>query len=190
MIETLVNWDKTLFLYLNGMHFDLLDPVMAFLSNNFIIFLLALIIFLFDYAKKKGLKLTLISFLFLFAGAGLSDLISTRIFKDNIKRARPCYTEDIRPQVHSVGSCYGGRYGFVSSHASNTMALAALLLFLAVRRKRVFKLLIVYSFLVSYSRIYVGKHYPLDVIFGMLLGYLIAYLLFRLHLFLLKKNAI
>lgn len=188
MLDAIIQWDKILFLYLNGLHFDFLDPIMDFLSNNFILLIFFIALFLFDYFKSKGAKQAFMAFVFIIFSFILSDVISTKILKDNVKRPRPCYTKEIKTKVHSVGSCFGGRYGFVSSHASNSMALAVILSLMALKRKRLFKFLIPYSFLISYSRIYVGKHYPLDIIFGMLLGLLIALTLFKIKENLFQKR--
>jgi undecaprenyl-diphosphatase len=188
MLETIIYFDKKLFLWLNGLHTPTLDIVMSFLSNNFILLVIVLGLFLYDKFKEKGLKFSFLSLVFILLGTGISDLISTRLLKDTIKRPRPCYTKDIKPQVHSVGSCFGGRYGFVSSHASNSMFFAVLLVLMAKKKKTLYKLLIPYSILVSYSRIYVGKHYPLDVFFGMILGLVLGALVFKLWAYANQKH--
>ena len=75
----------------------------------------------------------------------------------------------------------GGLYGFVSGHASNTVALVSIIFFTFPNLKRWFKdILIIWAVVICYSRIYVGKHFPLDVIFGSLLGFIIAYIVFKL----------
>jgi undecaprenyl-diphosphatase len=188
MVNYLVGFDKKLFLILNGFHFDFLDPIMLFLSNNFIVFSLMLIIFLLDFYKRFKLKKTLTAFMFIIFCVASSDLISTRLFKQGFKKTRPCYTKEIRKKVHSVGSCYGGKYGFVSSHASNTLAFSFILFLLAVKRRKGYTFLIGYSILVSYSRIYVGKHYPLDIIVGGFLGVSLAYTWFYLSKKILKSR--
>lgn len=180
MLDQLDHFDKQLFLFLNSQHNPTLDGVMSFLSHNFVFLTICILVCLYSIFKKYSLKAVLVGFMTLLLCFGASDLASTKGFKNTIKRPRPCYNKEIKPQVHSVGSCFGGRYGFVSSHASNTMALAVLIILMSIGYKKLLVTLIPYSMLVSYSRIYVGKHYPLDVICGMLLGALIGLCFYRI----------
>jgi undecaprenyl-diphosphatase len=120
--------------------------------------------------KRKGIILIL----GMFITFGLTDSISSRILKPMTKRLRPCHEEVFKDQVHLAGQkCWGGKYGFVSSHAANTFGLATLFLF--IFKSRVYLGLLAYATLVSYSRIYLAKHYPLDIFFGALLGIIVGY---------------
>lgn len=100
----------------------------------------------------------------------LSDKVSVYLFKDVFLRYRPCHNLDISHLVHLVDGC-GGKYGFVSSHAANTFALAT---YLGVVLKKHFpKMLLwmlIWAAVVSYSRIYLGVHYPADIVVGAILG--------------------
>lgn len=175
MIDNIIQWDQSLFLYLNGLHTNFLDPTMRFLSNSYIPGLVILL-FLIIYGFKKFHKGVGLVFIFAILTVALSDSISSRIFKPSFKRLRPCYEKTIRPQVYSAGkSCWGGKYGFVSSHAANTFAIAmfTFMIFLSFTKKTF--ILFIWAALVSYSRIYLGKHYPLDLLCGGLLGIIIAF---------------
>lgn len=119
-------------------------------------------------------------------GILLSDKISVYAFKDVFERFRPCHNLELKDLIHTVNGKCGGTFGFVSSHAANTFMFASLSsLFL---RKYWFVFFIFFwAALVSYSRIYLGVHYPLDIAGGALLGILIGGLIFKLYKWGLKK---
>ncbi len=109
----------------------------------------------------------------------LSDQISVGLFKDVFQRLRPCHNPAIANMVHLINGWCGGQYGFVSSHASNSFALAVFTgLVLKTHFKLIFPLLLLWSSLVSYSRVYVGVHYPGDILGGAILGTIIAIFVF------------
>lgn len=110
----------------------------------------------------------------------LSDQISVHAFKNVFLRYRPCHNILIQDQIHLNGGC-GGNYGFVSSHAANTFALAMLLSLLFRNKIKYFGVMIFsWAFFVSYSRIYNGVHYPADIAIGGILGMGIAVAVFKL----------
>jgi undecaprenyl-diphosphatase len=105
----------------------------------------------------------------------------SKLFKPNVKRLRPSHTKKLEKDIHLLikkdGTHYkGGTYGYFSSHASTTFCLATFLILLFKRRHKSILLLIIWSVSIGYSRIYLGVHYPLDVITGFLFGFLYAYL--------------
>lgn len=121
----------------------------------------------------------------------LADLSSTRLFKHTIKRYRPTHHAVIGEQVHTVikpnGKEYrGGQYGFVSSHAANFFAIAAYA-FILLDRKRKHIWLFIWAGLVTYTRIYLGVHYPADLIGGAFLGVLCGWVAARASLRLARK---
>ena len=107
-----------------------------------------------------------------------SKLISKfKVFKNNFERLRPCHEASLADIIHTVRDKCGGHYGFISSHASNSFALAVFLSGFIRRRYRYFPLFIlIWASVVSYSRIYLGVHYPFDVIVGAIFGSLLGYL--------------
>jgi undecaprenyl-diphosphatase len=187
--ESFKNIDKNLFLYLNSKHSGFWDVVMVQVSKEFVwvplyLFLLYLII------KKKVPLL----FLILMAVAvliALSDQLSVHLFKNVFLRYRPTHNLDIQSAVHTVDGYKGGLYGFVSSHASNTFAIAMFVgLLLRKHYKYLLGILLVWASFVSYSRIYLGVHYPSDVVFGGLFGAGLAFLIYKLYIYILNKKGL
>ena len=189
MIQSILKIDTDLFLFLNGINDSSVDSAIKFISNSVIPGVLILILFLFFGFKKFGKKI-IISFIALIITFGLTDSISSKGFKDNIKRLRPMHEPAIINQVYTAGEGRGGgKYGFVSSHAANTFGLAMFIFLMLGSSYKGFRLLFVWATLVSYTRIYLGKHYPLDLICGAMLGILIAFICYKiLFTFLLKSQ--
>jgi undecaprenyl-diphosphatase len=117
----------------------------------------------------------------------LTDVISTQLFKDYFERLRPSHDPIVGNYLHfyMIGPdnpYLGGKFGFVSSHAANLAAMFAFVLPYLKKYTYSIYLLGVYVFLVAYSRVYLGVHFPSDVLCGALLGLLMGWL-FRRHLF-------
>ncbi len=182
MLEVINSIDTKLFLFINHLNSPVMDKVMFFVSYSFIPPLLILAFFLYFSFKKYKAK-AFIPFLFLLMVFGLCDSISTKGFKDNIKRLRPMHEPSLMGNVYTAGQGRGGgKYGFVSSHATSTFGIIFFFFLLYRSKKSKFKYLFIYAAIVSYSRIYLGKHYPLDVICGALLGLFISWAIYRLFL--------
>lgn len=136
----------------------------------------------FLYFRQTSLK----SFLMLLAFVALLILVTdqvTNLFKSGFERLRPCYEPSLKDMVRLVKPSCGGRYGYFSGHASNSFALAVFFSSIfRVKYSRLPFLLVFIAFLVAYSRIYIGVHYPLDVVSGMAFGSLVGmvfYLIWR-----------
>tara|TARA_Y100001936_G_C16081299_1_gene678062 strand:+ start:2933 stop:3520 length:588 start_codon:yes stop_codon:yes gene_type:complete len=178
MLADVIQWDKNLFLQLNGLHAPWLDPIMDWISNSmvpaFIILALTLFYGVKFFNKKKGFILIFFAIL----SVGITDSVSSRILKPGFERLRPCHNPEFLDKFHTVGNCWGGKFGFVSSHAANTFGIAFFLWLVFRKKNKYFSLLIPYAALVSYTRIYLAKHYPLDLVGGAVLGALSAWLLY------------
>ncbi len=183
MIEWLQQLDTTLFLYLNSLGTPFWDPIMIFFSGKLTWLPLYILIVLFMY-WQFGWRLV-----WPLLGAALvvtlADQTSVHLFKNIFERLRPCHEPALQDIVRlATGRCAGGRFGFVSSHAANTFAVAVYLSFL-FKRKWFSAFILIWAAGVSYSRIYLGVHYPGDVIGGVILGAICGYavwnLLFGFH---------
>jgi undecaprenyl-diphosphatase len=164
VFEAINKIDQDLFLKINSCHLNELDSIMKFISDKswFIIIPVIIVLSILKYKKKFWVILLSISLAW-----GLADLTSTRLFKYNIKRLRPCHVVEIKDKTYVPFGC-GGNYGFVSSHAANSMAIAVLML--ATFEYSYIWLFFLWSIIICYTRIYLGVHYPADVIFGAVVG--------------------
>lgn len=173
VFQTLNTLDTELFLWLNGHYTPWLDPVMIWLTerNSWIPFYAVLIGWLiYQYRKQAiGMLLTMV------ASVALGDQITSSVLKPLTHRLRPCHVAELQRLIHPVMDC-GGKYGFASSHAANTFALATCLWLLLGKEHPWLKWAFLWAVLVSYSRIYVAAHYPLDVLTGAGVGVLAAQL--------------
>ena len=106
---------------------------------------------------------------------------TANLFKDSFQRLRPCYNEMIKDSIRLVKESCGGKYGFFSAHASNSFTLAV---FFGLLYKKKFKYLIyfslLYASLISYSRIYLGVHFPLDILGGMFWAIVVSLLSYKI----------
>lgn len=167
MLDTLGNWDRSLFLLLNGAHSPAWDAVMWRVSETatWIPLFVALAGYLAFVYRGKAL--------WVLVGAavlvGISDQASVHLFKEVFERPRPCHQPDLAPLVHLVNGHCGGRFGFVSTHACNAFSLAVFTA-LWVRRWWCWFALLLWAVTIGYSRIYLGVHFPGDVIAGALVG--------------------
>lgn len=169
MLERIIQIDQEVFLMLNqsasNAIFDWLLPI---LRNPFTwapLYLFLVIFFIKHYGKVGILivAMTLINF-------GISDGVSSHLIKKTVKRVRPCNDETFKQSINLRVRCSGG-YSFTSSHATNHFAMAFFWIVLFRRRwKHVFWLGFLWAFMISISQVYVGVHYPLDILFGALLG--------------------
>lgn len=180
-MDFLIELDQRLFLFLNALGSSTYDGFWMMMTNilsNVVVYVLCSI---YIY-RVFGLKTVLIVLLLV----GLLIIITdqtTNFFKISIGRLRPCYEPELDGLVRLVKETCGGRYGFFSGHASNSFALASFFgHILRSRLKYVSLLLLVIAALIAYSRVYIGVHYPIDIIVGTIVGILfgnIFYLLYR-----------
>ncbi|MEY3821097.1 MAG: phosphatase PAP2 family protein [Bacteroidota bacterium] len=175
IFQSLQSFDQSLFVYINQVAtHPLTDTLMPFFreSTLWIPFYLFLIVFVFVNFGKKGW----VWLLFAFITVLLTDQFSSSIIKNWVQRPRPCADPLLYGQVRLLLDHCSGGYSFTSSHATNHFGVAT---FLFVTLGRYFGnwkyLLFIWAALICYAQVYVGVHYPLDVVFGALLGFLIGH---------------
>lgn len=186
MIDSLINKDIELLIYLNNLGSAKWDGFWLFFSNKYSAIPLYLLLLYVTY-KQFGLKKAFVAVLFVVLFIITSDQTSN-LFKYSFKRLRPCHHENISHLIRLVGNRCGGLYGYFSAHAANTMAIAVFFgLILKSKRNYLFSILIIWAMAVSYSRIYMGVHFPLDVVTGMLFGLIFGVLFYVFFNVFLKK---
>jgi undecaprenyl-diphosphatase len=188
--QRIEQWDQSLFLLINrdwaNPVFDSLMPFMR-TSNHWMPLYLFLFVFVLLNFKGKGLWW----FVFFLSTIALTDMTGTYLFKHNIERLRPCNDPEMFSQVRLLLKNCAGGYSFISNHAANHFGMATFF-FLSFRKliPKIAWIGFLWAALVAYSQVYVGVHYPLDVLagamLGMLLGNLTAYIFnkrFGFHIF-------
>jgi len=179
LIEKIEQIDRQLLFAINDANSPLLDTIMWWVSKPAfgIPFYLLFVFLLYKYF---GWKSALIIVLSTGAAVGLADLSAKYLFKEMFERFRPSQNFEIKDQLHYVNSYHGGMYGFVSSHAANMFSIAMILgLWLKKKIRYSLHFLLIWAALIGYSRVYLGVHYPSDVLCGALLGMSIAFLIYK-----------
>jgi len=167
LIQSLNLFDTELFLFFNGMHNSFFDGFMYAFTQIFVwIPLYASVIYLLIKTKKYD-ALWLI--LFLVLCIVICDQISSGLIKNTVQRLRPSHEPSLNGMVHLVNGYTGGRFGFVSSHAANTFGFA-LLSSLLIRNRNFAVMIVAWSLINCYSRVYLGVHYPFDIAGGLIVG--------------------
>ena len=171
MIEFLNNIDTQIFLFFNGIHFAYFDKLMPLITAKFTwVPMYATILFVLfkGYSWRQGVALLM----GIIAAVALSDQICATVIRPVVERMRPANLDNpLSSLVHIVGGYRGGRYGFPSCHAANSFALA-MIVSLIVRYRRCTLFVFFWAALNSYSRTYLGVHYPGDLICGAIIGML------------------
>ncbi len=167
--------DRSLLLFFNGLNTPVLDKIMWFITGtvSWIPLYIFIIFLYFKQFKRKGFLIVLISII----TVALCDLVSVNLFKEVFERYRPSQNLEIHHLIHTVKHYRGGLYGFVSSHAANGFGIATISS-LIINKKWYYYLIFIWATTISISRLYLGVHYPGDIIGGALLGISIGYLMY------------
>ena len=172
MLEAFKTIDETLFLFLNAQHNSFFDVLMWLLSDRFFwvpLYVWFLWILYKRFPKQYWTVLITITLMIVF-----SDQICN-LAKNNVMRLRPSQEPHLYSMVHILNDYRGGMYGFYSAHSANAFAVAFFMISLtADRRKYIIPVTLTYAILTSYSRIYLGVHYPGDILMGAIMGMLIG----------------
>jgi len=182
MIEEILKLDSKILIFLNNLGVPKFDHLWVSLSKiEANIFMYLFLICLFFYIQKARPKFSNILYL-IFVIAIMITITDqgANLFKDSIQRLRPCYDETVKDSIRLVKDSCGGKYGFFSAHASNSFSLAIFFGLLFRKRIRYIILItLVYASFISYSRIYLGVHFPIDIIFGSLFGLFIGFSIYK-----------
>lgn len=182
MIDHLINLDTELFIFLNSIRCGLCDFLMWWASSRLIWIPLYLVLLYMMWKKYKS------SFWILLLTIALMVLTTDQLgnlFKNGFARLRPTHNPDLEGIVNYLNGYKGGLYSFFSGHSANAFGVAifTIMMKLNVKRRALFNTsLIAWAILVAYSRIYLGVHYPGDIIVGAIIGSLIALLYSQIYL--------
>lgn len=184
MLEQLVQLDTELFLYLNNLGSTSWDAFWMFYTTKFywipLYTVLLFLIYRMPNPKIFLLTVVIIALMVLF-----TDQVTNLFKKVLVMRLRPCHDPLLEGLVRLVKPECGGQFGYFSGHASNSMAVAVFSgLMLRIKYKYLIFVLLFWSALMGYSRIYIGVHYPLDVISGMAFGAFSGFLFYKLEKYL------
>ena len=189
MLEELLHIDTELLLAINGCHSPWADTVMWIISAKatwipLYLLLIGLLVWRYRRPAPTCVKwltkvpVCVVMIVVIAVAVGLADFIASGILKEWVARPRPTRVPELEGVLHLVNGYKSGRYGFVSSHAANTMACA--LLFSLIWRNKIATCgLMLWVAMNCYSRMYLGVHYPLDIIGGLLVGTLVALVAYR-----------
>ena len=186
MIDWLIDLDKQLFIFLNSFHNEFWDNLMVWITGKKSWYPLYGLIISFVFIKFK--KERWFIFITIALLISTTEWITSGVAKPFFERLRPCNEPSLSGVIHHITGC-GKRFSFFSAHASNTFALATLLFLMlkTIKLKWIGILLIIWSIIISYSRVYVGVHYPLDIVGGMLCGWLLGIAYYKLYQFSIDK---
>ncbi|MEX2233223.1 MAG: phosphatase PAP2 family protein [Cyclobacteriaceae bacterium] len=171
-MEEILEFDKELFLDLNSYHNEWLDQLMMFFSSTpawIPLYLILLYAIIRIYKKNTWVVLFAATITIL-----LADQITSSFMKPFFERLRPSHEPELAGVVNIVDQYRGGKYGFASSHAGNTFGVATLMWIFLKDYRPWIGILFFWALFVGYTRIYLGVHYPGDILVGQLIGFLSA----------------
>ena len=184
MLEKLIHIDTQILLAINGWHAPWADRLMWIVSAKetwIPLYLLLIGLLVWRYRKPamtsvkwlQKVPVCVVMIIVIGVAVGAADFIASGILKDLVARPRPTRVPELEGVLHLVNGYKSGQYGFVSSHAANTMACG--LLFSLIWRKKIATVgLMLWVAVNCYSRMYLGVHYPLDILGGLMVGALMA----------------
>jgi len=176
MLEQLIQFDQNLFFTINnGLSNSFFDWLMPALRNRFFwtpLYLFIIIFLIRNYGKQGWIMI-----LFLGLTFGCTDFISSSLIKPTVQRLRPCNDPEIKSAVNNLIDC-GSGFSFPSSHASNHFGLAVFLIMMFFQKWRlILPIGLLWAASISFAQVYVGVHYPVDILTGAMLGGMIGFIM-------------
>jgi undecaprenyl-diphosphatase len=177
MVKQFQHWDEQLFLFLNSKYFTGLDPLVNLLTQTWpwVPMYVLLVFFFIRFYKSEAWWVLLAVIL----TVTFADQITSSFMKPFFERLRPCHDNRWSELIHHYGSC-SSLYGFASSHAANSFGVATISYIFLSKKIPAIKWLFVWALLFSYTRIYLGVHYPGDILVGALVGILCALIAYQI----------
>lgn len=169
MLESLQTLDADWLLAINGAHCGYLDSFMWMISKSYSWILIGVVTLF--IGSKQGWKNALLLVVGIALAVVMADQVSSGLIKNAVERLRPTHEPSLEGLVHVVRDYRGGMYGFVSSHAANSFAVAVLV-GLVFKHRAALGALLAWACLQCYSRMYLGVHYPGDILGGAVVGVL------------------
>jgi len=184
MLEKILSLDTELFVYLNGLGSETFDGFWLMITKQYNWIPLFLLLLYLIY-KKLGAKQSVYLLLFVAILLVLTDQ-TANLFKNGFQRLRPCNNPEINSFIRIVQS--RNSFSFFSGHATSSMGVATFLYLIFKKDFKYFWLLFLWPLIFAYSRIYLGLHYPLDIISGYFCGAILAFLMFKFYKIVQKRN--
>lgn len=184
-METLKELDRDLLIFLNSLHTPWLDPIMFWITKTFFwlpLYLFLLYLIIIKYKKQSWIPLIGIALTIL-----LADQITSGLMKPYFERLRPSREPSLEGILHIVNNYKGGKFGFASGHAANTFGTATFFFLLLRTRYKWITYLFVWALVMTYTRIYLGVHYPGDILVGGTIGILCGWTGFKAQTYLEKR---
>lgn len=184
MLEKLLSFDQEVFIFLNSLGSENYDGFWLLVTKQFNWTPLFLLLLYFIY-KKLGIKQTLFLLLFVAVLIAFTDQI-TNLVKHSFQRLRPCNNPEINSFIRIVQS--RSSFSFFSGHASNSMAVTVFLYLVLKDKFNYFGFIFLWTLIFAYSRIYLGLHYPGDILTGYLFGATFGFWMFKFYQIVQKRN--